>query len=64
MLKSQDFLVALGAEMRRRRKARDLSQQDLAEVVGCSQATISAVESGQASITETRKLARLWGISL
>jgi len=43
-------LETLGAEIERGRKARKMSQADLAERIGCSRNTLRAVEAGQASV--------------
>ncbi|MGQ0463707.1 MAG: type II toxin-antitoxin system Y4mF family antitoxin [Sporichthyaceae bacterium] len=45
-----DRAQALGAAIRRRRRALRLTQDELADLAGCSRRTVSAVETGKATV--------------
>jgi transcriptional regulator with XRE-family HTH domain len=59
-------MVAIGAEVRRHRKARRLSQERLAELTGLHRTYIGMVEHGQRtlSVTTLIALARALGTSV
>ena len=42
-------ILALGDGLRMRREALDLSQSDVAELAGCSRATVGEIERGKAT---------------
>ena len=52
-------LLELGRKLRDARKARDLTQQEIASSLGMSRATISAIENGTVSEIGVRKLMAL-----
>lgn len=47
------LLLKIGNRLKRRRKALSLSQKDVAERVGTTQAQISRIEKGELNITVT-----------
>jgi transcriptional regulator with XRE-family HTH domain len=63
----EDGVMTIGPELRRIRRAKDLTQQELAELAGVNYTTISRIESGEAKQVywETAvKLAKALKVSL
>ncbi len=44
------FIETLASELRKRRKSYNLTQQDLADMVGVAERTVRAMEKGESSI--------------
>lgn len=65
-LKSSDFLIRLGARIRKKREQADMDLQHLAILIGLSRATMSRIETGQNDVSIYRGvlIARALGTTL
>lgn len=61
-----DILLKLGQKIRYERIRRNLSQEDLAELVGLSKQSIGAIENGSSNVmfTNLYKIAKALGLNL
>ena len=66
MSKRDPIAIALGRSVRKRREAKDLTQETLAELAGLDRTYISAVERGgrNLSLSSIARLAKALGASI
>jgi len=60
----EDALIQLGERISLARRARDLSQADLAQMAGISLSTLRSIESGSAGVQIGYVLTAVWALGL